>query len=238
VLQTQVVNMTLIAHLRPAAYLRPVHFFVLHFFGGKRSPASEDEDARAVGIGDKHGVTTIFVYQSRERIQMRLLEDEQLMFFDWSVKLHGFKEIIFTGARENGDAVRRRARFFREVFFNALRVAPETFAFGRMRLEGLSARRKLVANETLILVASVLVCLRVKIKADNRQPARIKFDETLQQILQWLLSNSFSIRHNFSPSTLHLLPTLKVKFLCSCLSVRACVQSFLRLSGRCSSTCS
>ena len=110
---------------------------------------------------------------------MRRVEDEELVAFNWQVDLHRQEELILSRAGEDGDAACRRAHFFRKIFFDALSIAPETLAFGRARFECFAARRELTADEAIILVAPVLVRLRVEIKTDDGQPARIKLDETM-----------------------------------------------------------
>src|SRR5437773_2560176 len=70
-LQVVVFEVALVAHLRPAAHARAARLDVLHFVALKRLAATEDEEARAVRVGDENGVARVLVHDARERVEVR-----------------------------------------------------------------------------------------------------------------------------------------------------------------------
>src|SRR4051812_34601060 len=77
-------------------------------------------------------------------------------------------------ARKDGDGVRRRIELVREKARNAIDVAVETLAFGRIRCIRAAARFQLLAGECLMLVAPVLVRSRIEIETHDWIWRRLK----------------------------------------------------------------
>src|SRR5207248_10279783 len=98
VLAVELVDVTLIARLRPAAGGRARELRILDALALPDTAQGDDEDARLVRIGDGHRVAAPLVEQPRERIEMRHTADDELGL-DRRAQLDGLEDTRRT-ARE------------------------------------------------------------------------------------------------------------------------------------------
>src|SRR5947209_7334466 len=199
VLQMVVLQVALVAHLRPAADLRAARLDVLHLVALQGLAATEDEQARAVRVGDEHGVARVLIHQARERVEVRLVVNVEAVILDRRGELDGLEEIIRARAGEDRRAVRLWPKLFRQVFVDALGVAVEALARGAVRRVGARALRELFAQEALEVLPPAVVRLRVQVKTYDRQSDRLELREAVYNLLQSAALGCAALYHLVSP---------------------------------------
>ena len=92
-LQVVVVDVALIARLRPAAHLVPAGLGSLDCGGLLDSVRRDDEQPRLAGVGDQHDEPGIAIDQMRERIEVRLIRNVQTVPIDGRGERHRFEQV-------------------------------------------------------------------------------------------------------------------------------------------------
>ncbi len=174
----------MITHLRPATHLGAVGLAPLHLFARKQLAPPEYEQSRGVRVCHEHHVSRVLVYEPRERVQVRLLIDEEPVARDRRAQLHGLEEIIGRRASKYREPVGLGQDLGLKVGEHALGVLIEAQAFGGGCGIGLCAVGKLFAHEGLKVVAAVLVRLGVQIKAYERKSGRLESGKAVQQVCE------------------------------------------------------
>src|SRR5688572_23445946 len=124
----------------------------------------------------------VLVDHTRQWIKMLPLVYVEVMSLQRSTQLHCLEIIISACGRKNREAIGRRAYLITQVRFNSCCVAFKAQQLERLWSERFGLRFKLLTNERLEIIASVLVRLQVQVKADEWISSRLEMCQLIQVI--------------------------------------------------------
>src|ERR1041384_1068962 len=100
-----------------------------------RASGGEDENLRAVRVGEHDGVASILIDESGEWIEMWTIGHEQSIAFERRFKQSDYKPIVVSRAREDRNALHWRRKFTFEIAHDSHKVFVKTLLFVRLVLE-------------------------------------------------------------------------------------------------------